>query len=128
MATAAKVYDSNDYAHSLEHVGLRRYVCDVTLDSSYPTGGEALALATIAPDCLVLHSVTAMEYGTENGLFPKYDNTNAKLMIFRSETIEYTDSGSATVDVPTFKEAANTTDFSTLVIRVVAEYKTSITL
>lgn len=106
--------------------------CDVAFDSSYPTGGEALAAATLG-----LKNISFMHIGGKSGYIFEYDYTNSKLKamtptaaqaavttdkltIAASGAGNITDGQSVTVD-STFRsavdaaaadEVANTTDLS----------------
>lgn len=76
----------------------RSNIVDVTFDSSYPTGGEALT-----PAQLGLISVdTVLADGKLGYTFP-YDRTNQKLLAFNGTT-----------------QAANEADLSAVTTRVVA--------
>lgn len=78
-------------------------LCDVTMDSSYPTGGEALA-----PSDFGLLGINHVIVGAPplGGFLPAYDPTNLKLKLFVSTT------GTPSLLI----EHANATSASTAVI------------
>lgn len=120
---------------NIEHSALanRRVIfCDVAFDSSYPTGGEALAPATIG-----LQKIDMMMVPGKSGYSFEYDYTNSKLKAFTptaaqaavtADKITITASGAAAitdgqsctvsadfrsaVDAAAADEVANTTDLS----------------
>lgn len=78
----------------------RTVIADVTFDSSYPTGGEALT----ASDLGLTGTLTYVNAApAPTGHVCPYDRTNSKLMAFNGTT-----------------EIANTTDLSTVTTRLMA--------
>lgn len=99
MAISAASVDSNVF-------GSRRVtVTDVTLDSSYPTGGEAITAAQLGLNTVLfaICNVKAVG-GTVNVANAYYDSANAKIKVYDE----------------TPAEAANAADLSSLVVRVLA--------
>lgn len=85
-------------------VGSRRQVIvDVTLDSSYPTGGYALTPATLGVDGAT-DFIQAV--ATTTGHTFSYDYVNSKLLAFSGGT-----------------QVSNATDLSAVVIRLIAQGK-----
>lgn len=85
-----------------------RSYADITFDSSYPTGGEALALTTLG---LARHLREIRFSEVSAGYQLEYDRTNEKVKAYWVDT---------TVDGAAMAEVANTTDLSTLTAKVVA--------
>lgn len=119
---------------------LRGTIADVTFDSSYPTGGELLA-----PELLGLHSLDFFEVDANPGYTFKYDYTNKKILVYFprgaiSSTLAvsahasgatpvtsdgatmaaHTLTGVAGVAAGAGQEVTNTTNLSTLSIRILA--------
>lgn len=86
----------------------RQGVVDVTLDSSYPTGGEAIALATVFGWSTLL-AVTSIRSKTAGGYVPQYDDAGATINMFE-----------AGADGAALDEVADTTDLSAQVVTVTA--------
>ena len=89
-----------DVTHSRTVVGDRRFVvANVTFDSSYPTGGEAITPATFG-----LSSVdTVLCYPHQLATrIASYDHTNSKILLYTALSTE----------------AANASDQSTITIQV----------
>lgn len=82
-------------------------VIDVTFDSSYPTGGEALDFTTLGFDT-VLAVIPAGK--TTGGYEFAYDYGNSKIIAYWVDT---------TVDGAAMAEVANATNLSTVVARFV---------
>ncbi len=89
-----------------------RYVriWDVTFDTSYPTGGESLTAADL--DLRVVEFVQGDSKGT--GWVVQYDYANSKLKVFGVNSAE------ATAAVQVLDEVADTTNLSTVVVRLMA--------
>jgi len=89
----------------------QRAIYQVTLDSSYPTGGEAADFTSLAPfsavDCVLVHGSDSA-----NGYVPQWDSSNDKLMMYE-----------AGADAAALDEVANTTDLSaeTIVVEVIGD-------
>lgn len=99
MAISAANVDSNVF-------GSRRVtVTDITLDSSYPTGGEAVTAANLGLSTVLfaICNVKAVS-GTVNIANAYYDQANSKLKIYDE----------------TPGEVANAADLSSNVVRVLA--------
>jgi len=81
----------------------------ITMDSSYPTGGESLAslFATY------LSSVVHLQAGLNGGYVPEWDSANGKLLVFE-----------AGADGAALDEVADTTDLSAVVFPVMVMGKT----
>jgi len=79
---------------------LKYGVVEVTLDSSYATGGEAVAFATIL-GWYELTAVLSLQSSISNGYVPQWDAANAKLQMWE-----------AGADGAALDEVANTTDLS----------------
>jgi hypothetical protein len=62
--------------HSARHSRLTSGT--ITFDSSYATGGEAIAAANVA----LLRKIDAIMFDSEDGFVFKYDKSNAKVMAF----------------------------------------------
>jgi len=73
----------------------------ITLDSSYPTGGEALAAAAFGID-----NIDFVSFGGAGGYVLEYDYANAKVMAWYGDFNAVADG--ALIEVP------NTTDLSTV--------------
>lgn len=89
----------------------------VLLDSSYPTGGEALSkadlgfAATVDPEWNVIALPTA-------GYIPEYDHTNSKLLMYDQK--DPAAAGGADIALP---QVGNTVDLSLVTVRCVATGK-----
>ncbi len=77
-------------------------ICQVTLDSSYPTGGEAMTAANFGLDQIL--TVFAQSMG---GYVFSWDSTNSKLLAYRSK--DPGDAGGADI---VLQQVANATDLS----------------
>lgn len=92
-------------------------VSTVLLDTSYPTGGEALTkadlgfAATVDPTFNVTAQPTA-------GYIPEYDHVNSKLLMYRQK--DPAAAGGADIALP---QVADTADLSLVTVRVVASGK-----
>lgn len=85
----------------------RQTVTLVTMDSSYPTGGEA-----ITANQLGLTTIDAAICQTNTGHIAQYDKTNAKILLYYAD-YDATGDG-ALIQVP------DTTNVATVVVTVVA--------
>lgn len=85
----------------------RQVVTEVTMDSSYPTGGEAITAAQLG-----LSVVDVVTCSTNTGHIAQYDKTNAKIKLYYADYDAVADG--ALIQVP------NTTDVSTVVVTCVA--------
>lgn len=85
----------------------RQTVTEVALDSSYPTGGEAITAAQLG-----LSFVDAALCSSSTGHIARYDKTNAKIKMFYADYDAVADG--ALIEVP------NTTDLSAVTVTVVA--------
>lgn len=89
----------------------REVIADVTFDSSYPTGGESFTVADVDPgesSSSAFHVVLAEQNNataTVNRL-ATYDYANKKLLLLTALSTE----------------AANASDQSTIILRVLARY------
>ena len=98
---------------------------DVTFDSSYPTGGEALTPATLG-----LNSIDVMLCETASGYMFQYDYANSKLKAFYPRaaltgSLVVADTAATLTDDADVAAAAgaevgNTADLHTVTVRVVA--------
>lgn len=87
-------------------IGNRREVqCDVTLDSSYPTGGYTLTPATLGVDGVTDYIIG---FATTTGHTFTYNYATSKLMAWNGTT-----------------QIANAVDLSAVVVRVIASGKGS---
>ena len=77
----------------------------IQLDSSYPTGGEALSPSTLGFN--VIHMVICDT--EDSGYIAQYDYTNEKLAMYE-----------AGADAAALDEVANTTDLSAVYVRILA--------
>ena len=77
----------------------------IQLDSSYPSGGEALSAGTLG--FTALHMVVADT--EDSGYVAQYDYSNEKLAMYE-----------AGADAAALDEVANTTDLSAVYVRVLA--------
>lgn len=75
-------------------------VVEVTLDDSYPTGGEAIAWATVL-DAYRIIAVGVLNSSSANGYVPQWDVANSKVLMYE-----------AGADGAALDEVANTTDLS----------------
>lgn len=82
----------------------RVVVSKVTLDSSYPTGGESIDVNDLGLE----EAEAVLTSATENGYVPAWDYTNAKLQMFE-----------AGADGAALDEVGDTTDLSAEVVTVV---------
>lgn len=88
--------------------GKKRMVAtEVTLDSSYPTGGEAITAAQLG-----LSRVDAVMCSTNTGHVAQYDKTNAKIKMYYADYDAVADG--ALIQVP------NTTDLSAVTVLCLA--------
>lgn len=85
----------------------RQVVTEVTLDSSYPTGGEAITAAQLG-----LSKVDVAICETNTGHIAQYDKANAKIKMYYADYDAVADG--ALIQVP------NATDLSAVVVTVVA--------
>lgn len=83
--------------------GMTLVVADITLDSSYPTGGEAVTANQLGGG-----SVVAAFLPPNDGIVLEYDRTNSKILAYWVDT---------TVDGAAMGEVADTTDLSGVVSR-----------
>jgi hypothetical protein len=83
-------------------------VFQVTLDSSYPTGGEALDFTSLS-DFSAVDLVVPLNSSSANGYVPQWDAANSKLLMYE-----------AGADAAALDEVADTTDLSaeTIVVMV----------
>lgn len=81
----------------------RQVVTNVTMDASYPTGGEAITAAQLG-----LATVDHVSCSTNTGHLAQYDKTNAKIKLYYADYDAVADG--ALIEVP------NTTDVSTVVV------------
>lgn len=92
------------------HSSVEKYMAiyEITLDSSYPTGGEACDFTSLA-DFASVDLVVPLNSSSANGYVPQWDSTNSKLMMYE-----------AGADAAALDEVANTTDLSaeTVVVMV----------
>lgn len=98
---------------------------DVTFDSSYPTGGEALAASVFG-----LNSIDIMLCETAGGYMFQYDYANAKLKAFYPRAAltgslavaesAATLTGDTDVAAAVGAEVGNATDLHTVTVRVMA--------
>lgn len=86
----------------------RQGVVLVTLDNSYPTGGEAISLATVF-GWSTLVAVTSCRSRTAGGYVPQYDDAGATINMFE-----------AGADGAALDEVANTTDLSAQTVVITA--------
>lgn len=86
-------------------------LADVTFDSSYPTGGEA-----VSPPQLGLQSVDFVSVSSADGYIVEYDYANGKLI---ARTPTNVSDGEAAAAAPA-DEVANATDLSAVTVRVLA--------
>lgn len=77
----------------------------VAFDSSYPTGGEAIAASDLG-----LSTIDVLIPNQRNGHIIEWDKTNAKLLVYRQSDIGSTVSIAATP----FSEASNAIDLSSI--------------
>lgn len=85
-------------------------VRDITFDSSYPTGGEA-----VVPADFSLSVIDFLIVGQAGGYVIEHDATNKKLKVYRQK-----DPGAVGGADIALVEVANATNLATLVVRVVA--------
>lgn len=90
----------------------RAVTVDVTFDSSYPTGGEALTPSQFGLQVVdvVFAELAVAQTGQATALAVSYDRVNEKLQAFET---------SGTVDTP-FAEVDDTDDLSDYVVRLTA--------
>lgn len=89
--------------------GNRKFVtADVTFDSSYATGGEAISVSSLG-----LTRLDFMWVSPDDGYLPQWDGslTAPKIKLFWVDT---------TVDGAALAEVASTTDVSSVVVKVFA--------
>lgn len=79
---------------------LKYGIVEVTLDSSYATGGEAVAFATVL-DWYSVTGVLALQSSSANGYVPQWDSSADKIVMYE-----------AGADAAALDEVANTTDLS----------------
>jgi hypothetical protein len=87
---------------------LKYSITNVTFDSSYPTGGEAVTVA----DFGFTHDILHLNCAPGGGIVFEFDDTNTKILAFWGDNNNAADG--PLVEVP------NTTDLSTKVTRVFA--------
>lgn len=84
-------------------VGARRvWRGKVTFDSSYPTGGEAIAAANFGFNLSINHVTVTANRGSETA---QWDGTNSKLLVHTADGVEATnasDQSAVTVTVEAF--------------------------
>ena len=85
---------------------LKAFAYDVTFDASYPTGGEELTPATVGLEEIIM----VIPEMADTGHIVWYDRANSKLEAWYSDHSE-------SADGP-LVEVANTTDLSTVDVRV----------
>ena len=85
-------------------------VADVTMDSSYPTGGESMTAGDLG-----LQKVSMVQANPNAGYIPEYDHTNSKLKVYRQK--DPANAGGADIPLP---EVGSTVDLSAVVFRVMA--------
>ena len=98
---------------------------DITFDSSYPTGGEALAATTLG-----LNGIDIMLCETASGYMFQYDYANSKLKAFYPRaaltgSLAVADTAATLTDdtdvaAAVGAEVGNTVDLHTVTVRVVA--------
>lgn len=96
-------------SYQRESVGLDQFrvnIIDVTFDSSYPTGGEALT----PEDCGMQSIEAVLPQLGDTGYVVLYDRTNEKLLAYMGDNNNASDGP--------LIEVANTTDLSTLDVRI----------
>lgn len=89
--------------------GNRKFVtADVTFDSSYATGGEAISVSSLG-----LTRLDFMWVSPDDGFLPQWDGslTSPKIKLFWVDT---------TVDGAALAEVASTTDVSSVAVKVFA--------
>lgn len=86
-------------------------IADITFDSSYPTGGESLAVADLFDPAFGKGVVTSLHY-----VSPASRKTPASNVFY----YDYTNSKMLAFVITTGVEVANTTDLSTAICRVIA--------
>ena len=82
-------------------------VADVTLDSSYPTGGEA-----VSAEQLDLSALEFVQGAASGGYVPEYDHANEKLKAYYADCDYAGDKA--------LIEVANATDLSAVTFRLMA--------
>lgn len=85
----------------------RQAVTEITMDSSYPTGGEAVTAAQLG-----LATVDVALCSTNTGHIAQYDKANAKIKLYYADYDAVADG--ALIEVPA------ATDVATVVVTVVA--------
>lgn len=78
-------------------------IVTVTMDSSYPTGGESVTAANLGLSRIVQFSLEP-----NAGYVPEYNHANSKVKVFWVDT---------TVDGAALAEVADTTNIATVVFR-----------
>lgn len=100
MAATVAIVDRLGRTGNQEHTNR----VTITMDSSYPTGGEAITAA----DC-GLSSITGVTFeGAKGGAVPDWDQANLKVLVYWVDT---------TVDGALMAEVTATTDLSSIVFR-----------
>lgn len=89
------------------HVGpLKHNIVDVTLDSSYVTGGEAVTLANLG----LAQSAKFVSPGSNGSYTTVFDYTNTKLLVYRTGAIN-----------AVAEQVPNATDLSAVTVRLIVE-------
>lgn len=111
--TFAKLSPSPDTVWGNKRVKFRK----VTFDSSYPTGGEAVAAADFGLKQLgsVIVQGAARKSDSTDAVLVSFDHTNSKLVCYRQKDPAAT--GGADIALP---EVANTTSLASYSVHVVA--------
>lgn len=91
---------------------LRFALIDVTFDSSYPTGGEALDPGLVGFSSI--HAVAPL--AKASGLVVSWDVDNEKLMVFRSAALSLTGEAQEVAQAA-LAEVSSAVNLSTLVVR-----------
>lgn len=92
----------------------RTRIVDVLMDSSYATGGETLTASDLGLKTVLTASIQQKTVGTTIRVF-QYDLANSKILAFQQK--DPAAAGGADIALP---EVANTTDLSTITVRVTA--------
>lgn len=100
--TVAEVYDSQEFVPE-QNFGQLCGLFNVTLDASYPTGGEDLTETTLGLPAGA--TVTAAQATATGGYVAHYDHANDKLIMYTGGS-----------------QVANTTDLSAVVVTIKVWY------
>jgi hypothetical protein len=105
--TVTVLAGASDFATAYQghHKAVKIVVADIAFDSSYPTGGEALATTDIHADC---SSIDAATFEETAAYFFVWDDANDKIVAYvQGDTTD------------NLAEVADTTDLSAVNIRAV---------